>query len=198
MYWFVADTHFAHANIIRGISKWTDKSGCRNFDTFSTHNEWLIKEINDVVKPDDTLWHLGDWSFGGEHRISEFRNRLACQNIFLVTGNHDRYIKKFQETPEKYGFKFICDYAELNLDGVQLVLSHYPIESWVNMERGAYHLHGHVHGKGRPLSGRYDVGMDSLGPLSLEDIRTLPKPIDQRHPNLDAKGGNDFGTPTLA
>lgn len=194
MYWFVSDTHFAHANIIRGISKWTDKSGCRPFDTFSTHNEWLIKLINNAVKPDDTLWHLGDWSFGGEHRVAEFRNRLHCRNINIVVGNHDHHIKKWQEAPEHYGFTSIQDYAELNLDGTQVVLCHYPIESWVNMERGAYHLHGHVHNQGRPLMGRYDVGVDALGPLSLADLKTLPKPVDKRHPNMDAKGGNHFGT----
>ncbi|MCA1841208.1 MAG: metallophosphoesterase family protein [Actinobacteria bacterium] len=190
MYYFCADTHYAHANIIKGISKWTDKSGCRPFETFTEHNEWLIRVINEVVKADDTLWHLGDFSFGGEHRIHEFRSRLACRNIYLVAGNHDHHIKKFQETPEHYGFKFVADYTELDLNGTQIVLSHYPTESWVNMNKPAYHLHGHVHGNGRPLAGRYDVGIDVLGPLSLDDLQTLPKSNAKRHPGLE--GGNAF------
>ena len=43
---------------------------------------------------EDTLYHLGDWSFGGIENIWNFRKRINCKNIYLVPGNHDHHIKK--------------------------------------------------------------------------------------------------------
>ena len=64
-------------------------------------------------------------------------------------------------------------------DGVKypFVLSHYPIESWENMERGSIMLHGHVH-HGLDYtdlnlySKRKDVGMDweEFRPFSFDEI----------------------------
>src|SRR5690606_30975001 len=118
--------------------------------------------------PNDVLWFLGDWSFGGEPRINELRNALRVGDIHFILGNHDHHIAK---DPQKYRFHSVRHYAELTLPGkVNVVLCHYPIESWVNMERGAIHLHGHCHGKLRHMAGRYDVGLDALGIISADDV----------------------------
>lgn len=180
--WFLADTHYSHRNIVRGTSNWLDLSGCRNFDTSEQHNDWLVDLINRHVHRQDTLYHLGDWSFGGQDKIPEFRNRLNVERIHLVLGNHDHH----QAQGKHAGlFESVSSYKELDIKGCPLVLCHYPIESWHGQENGVRHLHGHVHGAGRQLSGRYDVGVDALGLVSLDQVRQWALSTDQRHASIE-------------
>ena len=71
-------------------------------------------------------------------------------------------------------------YLEVNIEGKDFVLCHYPLQSWNGLNKGVIHLHGHVHlpenrkfGNGR----RMDVGVDGneLYPISLEEIRSIMK-----------------------
>ncbi len=188
MIWFISDTHYSHANIVRGVSKWGDKSGCRDFNTLEAHDEWLVGMINEKVGITDTLYHLGDWSFGGKNKITEFRNKLHCSCIIVIPGNHDHHLS--HADARQTGLNVEDKYVEFNYKGLQLVLCHYPIESWNNMERGARHLHGHTHGQLPVKSGRIDVGIDGIGLISLDEIASLPLPTDQRHSTIH--GGNKF------
>lgn len=190
MIWFVSDTHYSHKNIVRGVSNWTDKSGCRPFNTLQEHDDWLVSLINEKVQKDDTLYHLGDWSFGGKDKIKEFRQKLNCNSIIIIPGNHDHHIMQDLYPAANFGVTVESHYLELIINKIPLVLCHYPIESWNNMERGVRHLHGHTHGQLPVKRGRIDVGIDAIGLISLDDINLLPLPTDQRHPTIH--GGNKF------
>lgn len=62
--WFTSDTHYAHTNIAgQKVSSWG--SGYRGFDSVGEMNDTLIKNINDCVKENDILYHLGDWQING-------------------------------------------------------------------------------------------------------------------------------------
>jgi calcineurin-like phosphoesterase family protein len=75
---------------------------------------------------------------------------------------------------------------------VMVVLMHYPLESWHQMERGAIHLHGHVHGGGRKIPGRYDVGFETpYFLINEQDVRKLEPANTYRHKTLN--GGSKFG-----
>lgn len=97
--WFTSDTHYHHKNIVRGTTSWQEFSpgsshqSVRDFDTLEEHDEKLIDNINTYVSEEDTLYHLGDWSFGGIEQIWNFRKRLICEDIHLILGNHDRHIE---------------------------------------------------------------------------------------------------------
>ena len=54
---FTSDTHFDHKNIIRYCN--------RPFSSIEEMNNFLIKRWNATVGPDDTVFHLGDVTFGG-------------------------------------------------------------------------------------------------------------------------------------
>ena len=54
MIWFTSDLHFNHLNIL----KYEPKS--RPFENVAEMNEALIKNWNDRVKPEDTVFVLGD------------------------------------------------------------------------------------------------------------------------------------------
>jgi calcineurin-like phosphoesterase family protein len=66
----------------------------------------------------------------------------------------------------------VQDYAELELDGVPLVLCHYPFRSWNGQHRRALNLHGHSHGRLKPMLRQHDVGVDVWGwrPVTLAEI----------------------------
>ena len=193
--WFTSDTHYNHANICRGTTQW-DRDGAnhfRDFDTLDQMNAVLVNNINAVVGQDDILIHLGDWSFGGFDSIAEFRNRIVCQNIHLVLGNHDHHIANNRDGIAEI-FSSVNQYLDLSIkwpdgsgkhNGVHFVCMHYPIASWDGLGKGVPHLHGHVHlppnrrvGRGKVM----DVGVDgnNLSPISMSDVvRILEKqPID--------------------
>ena len=66
----------------------------------------------------------------------------------------------------------MADYAEIDEDGVRLVLCHYPLRSWNRQAKGAWQLHGHSHGRLKPLTRQRDVGVDCHGfrPVALTQL----------------------------
>jgi len=178
--WITSDTHYSHKNICRGVTNWRTKDGkiptesTRDFNTIEDMNSVIVDNINSKIGPDDTLIHLGDFSFGGFDKIGQFLNRLVCKNIHLVLGNHDHHIKNNQENIHDR-FLSIQNYLEVNIGGANFVLSHYPLCSWNQLSKGAIQLHGHVHlptnkkwGNGK----RLDVGVDgnNYQPYKLTEI----------------------------
>ena len=177
--WFTSDTHYGHKNIVRGISNWRDKSGCRDFDTLSAMNDALVGSINSVVQEEDTLYHLGDWSMGGFDNIVEFHNRLHCRTIHLVYGNHDHHIRKNKKGVADV-FSSTHSIRIGKIAEQMMVLCHFPMLVWEDHHRGVWHLHGHSHGNLKQ-PGYYrrkviDVGMDAhseFRPFSFEEIEGI-------------------------
>ena len=165
--WFTSDTHYKHANIVRGITNWRDENGeipfnqVRDFDTLDEMDETMIRNINLHVNEDDWLIHLGDWSFGGYDRVEEFRNRINCKNIVLILGNHDHHIQRDKRLQNL--FKHVTHYEEMSIEGIgKFVLCHYPIISWNGQHKGTYMLHGHQHNRGEKRitqTDRMDIGI---------------------------------------
>ena len=178
--WITSDTHYSHKNICRGVTNWRTKDGkipiesTRDFNTIEDMNSVIVDNINSKIGPDDTLIHLGDFSFGGFDKIGQFLDRLVCKNIHLVLGNHDHHIKNNRENIHDR-FLSVQNYLEVNIGGENFVLSHYPLCSWNQLSKGAIQLHGHVHlptnkkwGNGK----RLDVGVDgnNYQPYKLTEI----------------------------
>ena len=166
--WITSDTHYSHKNICRGVTGWRLPDGSipigqtRDFPNIEKMNSVIVDNINSVVKQEDILIHLGDWSFGGFDKVREFYNRLVCKNIHLVLGNHDEHIENNKDSVQEI-FLTVSTYQTLVIGSKKFVLMHYPISSWNGLNRGVMHLHGHTHlpteirfGKGR----RIDVGID--------------------------------------
>ena len=80
-FFFTADTHFGHARAaeIRGFT---------GPDAVKKMNDTLIERWNDVVRPGDTVYHLGDFGLGQKVEWPGIRARLSGSIVF-VPGNHD-------------------------------------------------------------------------------------------------------------
>lgn len=191
--WFMSDPHYNHKNICRGVSSWDDLSKTRDFKTLDEMNDAIVRNINNVVAVDDILFCLGDWSFGGFDKIRQFRDRIVCQNIHLILGNHDHHIENNKDDIQEI-FESVNHLLNLELKIPNVpnslnskefiyktfVLCHYPIASWQDMGNGVIHLHGHVHlppnqklHEGRAM----DVGLDGnyMAPYSLQEIAKIMK-----------------------
>jgi calcineurin-like phosphoesterase family protein len=142
---FTADTHFGDHRTIN-IQK-------RPFDSVAEMDSVLIERWNGTVAPDDIVWHLGDVA----RRPADVPTLLARLNGIkhLLRGNNDP-----AETAAAQGWASVGDYAEIEVDGRRLVLCHYPFRSWNGQHKGALNLHGHSHGRLKPMPRQYDVGVD--------------------------------------
>ena len=167
--YFTADLHLGHANAIKFTS--------RPFHSVEEMDRNLIANINSRVMVEDELWILGDFSFKiTREQAMEWRKKIRCRHIHLVTGNHD---KKYEEQDV---FESVQDYKELKTSKGKVILFHYPIVDWNCKYHGALHLHGHIHSTGE-YNGKnvkagirlYDVGVDAnhYYPVKLEEIMDL-------------------------
>lgn len=202
MIWFTSDTHFAHSNICYATSKWPDKeTSTRKFNSIQDMNQTIVKNINDCVKEDDELYFLGDWCMNGIQNIYNFYKQLNCKNIYFVPGNHDQHIKKNKILPNVWDeyrvgyvenqpihdhsstvyakdlFTVLPELTSIIVNKQKIILSHYPIEQWEDMDIGSIHLHGHCHGKINDCEintkyKRMDIGLDweEFRPYSLDEI----------------------------
>lgn len=142
---YIADLHLGY---------WTDRNPQRKaqYDrTFSSHR-WgraqnydsaVVRNWNQAVGPDDTVWMLGDVS---NHDLQTTVSLLRQLNgrKRLVVGNHDLHF--LHSSDFRRLFAEIRDYKEQRLpDGRKLVLCHYPMWSWNGRYAGNPMFHGHVH-----------------------------------------------------
>lgn len=160
MFFFTSDTHFRHKNIIT-YNK-------RPFESLEEHDEALISNWNKKVSPSDTVYHLGDFSFGNPY---DYKIRLNG-NIVLIKGNHDfRYEKNLYKV---FGKTFEC--LSINVENQDIFLCHYAMRVWNKSHFNSWHLFGHSHGGLKEEWGKsFDVGVDSnnFEPLSFLEVKEI-------------------------
>lgn len=188
MIWFTSDLHLGHRNVIDFCK--------RPFKDVEEMDEKLIENWNERVKPEDTVYALGDMSFHHHSRGVYLLSRLMGRKI-LVQGNHDTYSSTQYSLA---GFVAIVQEAVINLEGQRVRLSHYPFNPaiWAQGKiilngydtrylerRPDYHsdkwlLCGHVHEKWKVLGNQINVGVDqwNMAPVSQGQIAS----IMQRNP----------------
>src|SRR5690349_11474855 len=111
--YFTSDQHFGHA-AARGFYG-------RPFASTADMDDQMIACWNSVVGPTDELWHLGDFAVRqSPERVSGLLKRLHGHK-HLIAGNNDNGTVR-----ESSGWLNVRDYAELDVDGVTLILCHYP------------------------------------------------------------------------
>lgn len=132
MYFFTADLHFGHANIIEMCG--------RPFADVNEMNEYMIARWNEKVSGNDTVFIMGDMFFraGNEEEIL----RRLCGKKRLIEGNHDGSWMSRVEL--SHYFLSVDKYLEISDGAHGLTLCHYPLLTWKH-QRKNYMIHGHIH-----------------------------------------------------
>jgi len=165
---FTSDTHFSHDNIIKYCN--------RPFVDIKEMNEVLIEKWNEVVSPDDTIYHLGDFCFTKFFTEIEVLTKALNGNMILILGNHDHLIKRNKHL-WRYFKRVVDSYLEVKIEKNDFTLCHYAMRVWNKSHHGSYHLYGHSHGTlPDDMSSRsFDVGVDSheYQPVELEKVISI-------------------------
>jgi calcineurin-like phosphoesterase family protein len=128
----------------------------------------MVARWNDVVRQDDDIWHLGDFALRISLTAAGGLLRSLNGRKHLVTGNNDT-----QEVVALPEWSSVQTYAEITVATNRLVLCHYAFRTWNGMAKGALNLHGHSHGRLKPLPRQTDVGVDcwDFRPIAVHQMR---------------------------
>lgn len=178
--WFTSDAHLGHRNIIRHCA--------RPFSSSDEMDALLIENWNFFVRPHDQVFVLGDFAYRAGRHPSSYLQQLNGLKHLLI-GNHDG-----PETVRAPEWASVHQLLEIKVEGIPLVLCHYPLLSWRGSMHGSLHLHGHEHGRIPPSKQAVDVGVDvwNFQPVSLPEITTramnaprhLEPGLPGRHPGV--------------
>lgn len=132
----ISDTHFGHTNTWEKFTL-EDGSPLRPFTSTEEMDETMVDNWNKTVRPQDTVYHLGDVVIARRHL--ETVKRLNGRKI-LIRGNHDIFKDKdYYEAgfEQIHGVRVFVD---------QFILSHIPLHPDCVGERFKRNVHGHLHG----------------------------------------------------
>ena len=167
--YLIGDTHFDHANIIRYCN--------RPFPNIQEMNETIVRNWNETVKDRDTVYFLGDWTFGRGHKPAKYWVRKLKGHIISIRGAHD-----WREKDIRFE-----DFKELPYHGYSFLLIHDPEQA------GDWHgwiIHGHKHNNnmskypfingerktinvGVELTNYRPISLDFLLSLNIDSIRRM-------------------------
>ena len=140
---FISDLHLGHYNIIKKLDG-------RQFETLEEMDEYIIKQWNSVVKPNDETVILGDFSFYNAAKTNEILKRLNGTK-YLIKGNHDKNFLKEKDFDRSL-IRWVKDYDTFYDKGRKVVCMHYPIIFYDGQYRtddmgnpSTYMLYGHIH-----------------------------------------------------
>lgn len=172
----ISDQHFAHDNCYR----FTRRDGTRLrpwAENAAQADEMMIDAWNAVVRPGDTVYHLGDVSI--RKTGLSLLDRLHGRKV-LIRGNHDIFKLK------DYAAHF-ADIRGTHKLG-SFVLSHYPLHPDHIPPWCSANIHGHIHadrvmkrtwwGRRHPDPRYFNACVEIIGlaPLDIEDVaaRIIP------------------------
>lgn len=203
--WFTSDLHLNHTPDWEGTPPlWQS----RGFGSIIEHDEWVKERWYAMIKPEDTVYNLGDPTFSdpkGERftHLTQYPGRQ-----YLINGNHwsgQKQVYRFfgaDENEEGFSYPrrannltFVGDTLLAYIDGVSVYMQHYPCFVWPELSKGGIHLHGHCHRRlaesnpERTDTGKVlDVGVDNAIAyngtpfFSWDDVKSImaTKPVVKR------------------
>lgn len=178
--WFTSDTHFRHKKLAE----------LRGFKDPDHHDEFVIKMWNNLVRPDDIVWLIGDVGIAKSDdeilaQVARLNGRLRC-----ILGNHDsphpahRNSHKHQRRWLEV-FESVAPFGKASVCGTDFLMSHFPYsgdhgdreDRWTQYrlrDEGMPLLHGHVHSQLKLMYGErpvVHVGMDAWNLRPVKDVQ---------------------------
>ncbi len=155
-------THFGHENII--------PFNGRPYRSASHMDSCLLENMWTVVKPEDTLYIVGDFAFASTAKDDDWLQiifgQLPGAEQHLVVGNHDH------APTLALPWTSVTHLTEVADSGKTSVLCHYPMITWNHARKGALQIFGHVHNTWTGSRNAVNVGVDvwDYMPITLPDI----------------------------
>ena len=132
MYYYIADAHFGHENIIEMCD--------RPFRSVGQMNEEMITKWNSRVTGNDTVYILGDLFFRCADPETVLRQLKGKK--YLIVGNHD---SSWMGKVDLDAYFVSVQNMAVITDGQRtLTLCHYPLLTW-KRERKSWMIYGHIH-----------------------------------------------------
>lgn len=166
MEYFTSDTHIGHESIIEFCK--------RPFKNLDEMDYEISKNFMEILKPNDTLYHLGD--IGYESRVKRFLLPIIQMGVKvnLIEGNHDRVKRK---KLFEWGVVGVFNMLEIRKKSYNITLCHYPMLTYNKSHYDAWHLYGHHHKntpdpefiKGKRLN--VNVEFHEYKPWNLDEIK---------------------------
>ena len=138
--WFWSDLHLGHENMYKFID--FDGHAVRQWDSMQEAEEYMIQEYNKLIKPEDTVYFLGDVSSRNDVADKFFARIIKCRRI-LIMGNHDNrlgvnfWLKHFDDIRGCYNLS-------QGGEKTNYFLSHVPVHP-LSKARFKRNIHGHIH-----------------------------------------------------
>ena len=158
MNYITSDLHFGHTNIIEYCN--------RPWKTSEEMDEALFANLS-FLKPNDTLWILGDVAFRNKDFARTIAQRLAKlpPKIKIIGGNHDR--GKTQIYKEFGLLEHESGRFDYELDGIKVSMGHFPVTEDIGLS-----ICGHIHTDFKVNDFNVNVGVDvwNYKPITLNDI----------------------------
>ena len=160
--WFTADTHFGQERTLE-LSK-------RPFSSVDEMDDEIIQRWNSVVKPDDVVYHLGDFGIPADDEGTPATLNLNGSTIYLVPGNYDS-AAVLETLKEDSRVRIIPPRSILPLKEMraQFCLVHEPSEA---VQLDAFYLFGHIHKLQMVKRNGFNVGTDChhFTPIDLDTV----------------------------
>lgn len=143
--WLFGDLHFLHPKVAL----------LRGFNSVEHHDSTIIHNIKKVVRDGDECWHLGDDYLGDKDAGLAMIADLPGTH-YSILGNHDpehpmhpggaRRMRRRLEV-----FEAVMTAAQINYQGLQVMLSHFPYEGDTEGREHDRHVQWRLRDEGRPL-----------------------------------------------
>ena len=184
MIYLTSDTHFCHNKDFLYEP--------RGFQSIEEHDEAIVKNWNNIITPDDEVYHLGDVMLNDNTKGLGYLKQLNGK-IHIILGNHDTDTRKeFYQcltNVVEVIYATIIKYKKCHF-----YLSHYPTITSNDIDTSPYHknllnCYGHTHQKTKFYNDNpymYCVCLDAHNnyPVSIEqvieDIKNKKQKLNER------------------
>ena len=173
-FFITSDTWFGRPQIL-------DIANRTSFSSIEKMNEVFIKNWNSLVKPDDIVFHLGNFAWDPITARKVFK-KLNGEISFLIGHSDDALL----EVESEFSNINIINGQIVELPDHDSVLCHYPLEVWNGKFSGTLHFHGHTtysHKTDLSVSNRINVCPDfwDYYPVKYSTIKYI---INEKQKNL--------------
>lgn len=167
--WFTCCTHYNHAKLLT-FRNWVGELERPEFSNVDEMNQCLMEHWNEVVKPNDIVYHLGDVFFGPKEKFEkDFKKFNGIKR--LVLGNHDnvKYISNSNF--------FSRVYTDISLSNFGIFASHRPahVSQMYDFrnKKNLVNVHGHIHRNPSPGERYFNVCVEQNNyyPFHLDEIQ---------------------------